>query len=154
MCIALVPDSLKKHQSHSTCIKDGLPPIINVRLEFNNGAVSTIRLDPFAGERNLEISIFQHQGILRADLFKGTARAEFFADVGKQGQGEVRNIWPLDELAVSRPEDDEYDFILHECLSFIRNIQNNIPSVSSLEQGCEALKIARNVYRKIFVTSE
>lgn len=154
MCISLVPDSLKKFQSHSVCIKEGSPPILNVRLEFNNGTAASLRLDPYASDRNIEMSVFQHQNILRAELHNGSANVERFKGLNNTGPGVMEKLWPLNGSAVPEVDEDDPGFLTQECLSFIIGLNNGIPSISSLDQGCEALKIARNIFSKISLRTD
>ena len=152
MCISLVPDSLKKFQSHAAYICDGSPPILNVRMEFNNGAAASLRIDPFNTGNGIKMAVFQRQSIFSADLQGGTVRVETFPKPGCTDQTTISTIWPSEGFPVVSLGENDPEFITLECLSFIQSITNNILCVSSLEQGCEALKIARNIFDRISIT--
>ncbi len=152
MCISLVPDGLKKAQSHFTHISEDLPPIIHVRLEFHNGTVANLIIDPFTPDRSIGIAVYQHRNILRVDLQSGTATMETFAKPGISGPGSFSNIWPLNGFPAFEVDEDDPEFITGECLSFLHNLRNNQSPVSSLEQGCEALKITKSIFNKISIT--
>jgi len=153
MCISLVSDGLKKTQSHTTFIREDTPPVINVRLEFNNGTVSNLSVNPFTPDRGIKISVFQRQKILRVNLQEGTATIEKFNRSGISGPGSIQKIWPLNNFPALEIDEDDPEFITGECLSFLHNLRNNQSPVSSLEQGCEALKIARSIFSKMAINS-
>jgi predicted dehydrogenase len=154
LCISLVPDSLKKFQSHTSYIIEGAPPVINVRIEFNNGTAAGIRLDPFTPGRGIRIAVFQRGNILKLDLEKGTADIESFNRPGISGPGSIRRIWPQNNYPAPVVSVDDPEYITLECLSFINNLSNDRPPVSGLEQGCEALKICKNIFSKIPVVPQ
>lgn len=153
MCISLVPDGLKKNQSHTTYIREDTPPVINVRLEFHNGTVANLNVDPFKPDRGKKITVFQRQNILRVDFQTGTATIESFMRPGISGPGSINKIWPLNGFPALEVDEDDPDFITGECLSFLHSLRNNQSPVSSLEQSCEALKITRNIFSKISITT-
>lgn len=149
MIISLVPDSLKKKQSHFTHVCEDSPPIIHVRLEFHNGTVANLEINPFTTDRNTSMAVYQHQNILRVDMQKATATIESFSGPGSSGPGSQTRIWPLNGFPALKVEDDDPEFLTGECLSFIHNLRNKQSPVSSLEQGCEALKITRSIFCNI-----
>ena len=154
VCISLVPDALKKFQSHTTYICEDAPPVIHVRLEFHNGTVASLNVDPFTSDKSIKMSVLQRRNILRVDLHKGTATMETFDRSGLAKAGTKSTIWPLNGFPVLSFDEDDPEFITGECLSFLHGLRNNLPSVSSLEQGCEALKITRNIFSKISITAD
>jgi len=152
MCISIVPGGIKKVQSHFTIIREDTPPIINVRLEFHNGAVANVVVDPFTPDRSISLAVYQRQNILRVDLQSGTASVESFKRPGISGPGSMRQLWPLNGFPALEVDEDDPEFITGECLSFLHNLRNDKSPVSSLDQGCEALKITRNIFSKISIT--
>lgn len=153
VCISLVPDVLKKFQSHTTYINEYMPPVIHVRLEFHNGTVASLCVNPFTSDVSIKMSVLQRQNILRVDLHKGTATIESFSNSEMAGSGTINTIWPLNGFPALRVDENDPEFITGECLSFLHGLRNNLPSVSSLEQGCEALKITRNIFSKISIAT-
>jgi len=154
LCISLVPDPLKKFQYHTTHICEGAPPIINLRIEFNNGTAAGICLNPFSTDRGMKVEVYQKGNILRLDLEKATADIESFNRPGISGPGYVKKIWPRNNFPAPSPDINDPGFLTGEFLSFINNLNNDRPPLSSLEQGCEALKICSNIFSKISVLSQ
>lgn len=151
LCLSLVPDSLKKFQSHATYIYDTTPPIINIRLGFNNGTVANLRIDPYTSGNSIKMSVFQKAMILRADLLNGTASVENFRNGGLTGPGELTSLLPLEHMAGFRFDENDPDLKTSECLHFMDCLNRDLSPVSSLEKGCEALKIARDIFGKVSV---
>lgn len=148
LIISLVPDVLKKVQSHSTCIQHTSPPLIHVRLEFHNGTVANLSVDPYTDDISRVITVFQHQAVLRVDMNSGISTQERFPESGKTGSGTISRIWPVNGSGPLLSDEKDPEFITGECLSFLHNLLNGLKPVSSLEQGCEALKITRNLFAK------
>ena len=154
MCISLVPDSLKKFQSHAAYVCDNSAPVLNVRLEFNNGSAASLRIDPFKKDRNTKITVFQRHNIFNVDLQTGHAGVETFNPDESGIHGTVNGIWPSKDFPDVTLEDGDPELLTWECLSFIQSLNNDLPCLSSLEQGCEALKIARSVFDRVSIASD
>lgn len=154
MCISLVPDSLKKFQTHAAHICDDSAPVLSVRLEFNNGSAASLRLDPFKKDRNTKITVFQRHNIYSVDLQKGHAGVESFRKNGTEVHSTANELWPTDDFPDITLEEGDPELITWECLSFIHSLNNNLPCLSSLEQGCEAIKIARSVFDRVSINTD
>lgn len=136
---------IKRVSAHISKITPVKGRVIDVRLEFHNGAAASIALSSlgFPAQRVIEIS--DYQSFYTIDLNRGQAHAYYFCD---EQRTEAR-LWPVNGvLGVGTGQVDE-ESLTRECVSFFHRKESNRKPLASVEEGYQALLITREIFRKI-----
>jgi len=150
LVLPLINAPLKRVRSHACHTPDRHPVLIDVRIEFHNGALISLQYRAPAEKAVHRIEIFQAQTILDINLLTGASYRHRIPD-SRSGLLNSEIIW--EELPAPDPGgsvyDDKSDQLLKQCLAFINTLKKGQIPVSPLEDGFYALEIAHQVQSQI-----
>ena len=125
------------------------PDITNARLEFENGCVANITASRISMKNMRKSRFFQKDAYISVDYLEKKVEVVKMKDapevpgdfdmILQNAEGERRQIY------FEHPEIHNNNAILDELESFAYAIENNTTPMVTLEQGTEALKIAKQI---------
>ena len=148
LVLALVRSRVRDVRAAGAGVLTGVD-MTNAWLQFDSGAVASIKASRLARDRLRKIRIFQPGGYLSLDLAAGTG--EFYElKEGLDVAELAKNPQPIDKLVerhkLKAPEGEPLR-LEHE--SFVAAIQGKSPVVVTGEDGRDALKVALRIVSEI-----
>jgi predicted dehydrogenase len=148
LVLALVRSRVKDVRAAGAGVLTGID-MTNARLEFESGAVASIKTSRLARERLRKLRIFQPGGYLSLDLADGSG--EFYElKKGLDVAELAKNPQPIEKLVerqkIKAPEGEPLR-LEHE--SFVAAIAGKSPIVVSGEDGRDALGVAMRIVREV-----
>lgn len=143
--LALTDASIKRVSAHISRIAPGNGSMIDIRLEFHNGAAASIALSSlgFTSKRFIEIS--DYQSFYTMDLIQGISTAYYFCD----DQRTEKQLWPVNGLLGMNTGQIDEESLTRECVSFFQRKASNRKPLADIEAGYQALMITQEIFRKI-----
>lgn len=143
--LALLEAPLKRVSAHISRITPDRGRLVDIRLEFHNGAAASIAFASlgFPNQRLIEIS--DYQTFYTIDLIRGVSTAYHF-------NGEQRKesaIWPVNGVLGMNTGQIDEESLTRECVSFFQRKASNKRPLATIEEGHQALQITHEVFRKM-----
>jgi len=129
------------------------PDITNARLEFANGCVANLTASRVSLKKMRKTRIFQKDAYISVDFLNKKTEIVSLSDV-KSWNPFAMNIEVDTEgnkktVKLQKPKIKELNAIQEELLTFAQAIQNNNTPLVTLNEGCEALRVAHIIMGKI-----
>jgi predicted dehydrogenase len=129
------------------------PDITNARIEFGNGCVANLTASRVSLKKMRKTRIFQKDAYISVDFLEKKTEIVSLSEV-KSWNPFAMNIEVDSEgnrktVSLQRPKIKELNAIQEELFTFAQAIQNNNMPLVTLNEGCEALRVAHIIMEKI-----
>ena len=151
--LSVVKSEVKDIQASGVSVISQSPDICNARIAFENGCVANLTASRISMKNMRKSRFFQKDAYIAVDflekkveLVKMKDAPEVAGDydmILQNAEGERKQIY------FEHPEVAPNNAILDELETFAKAINNDTTPIVSLEQGTEALKIAKEIVRII-----
>lgn len=157
--LSIVKSNIKRISANGVAVVSESPDIANARIEFDNGCVANLTASRISMKNMRKTRFFQQDAYISIDFLD--KKAEIIR---------LRQLSPSEEtdpLAVTidlgnkgskqiyfdTPEIKDTNAIKMELESFVHSIQNNTPTLVSIDDGYKALDVAYQIIDKLKLTS-
>jgi predicted dehydrogenase len=132
--------------------------IANARIQFENGCVANVTASRISAKKMRKMRIFQRDAYISLDFTEGFSEIYFIPAENqvafKDGTlafslGEINAGKSKKEIKYNRLQRKDINPLKYELQTFVDSINTNTKPVVSGEDGLEALKLAKEVMRKI-----
>ena len=147
--LSVVKSKVKHVSASSAMVISHSPDITNARLEFENGCVANITASRISMKNMRKSRFFQKDAYISVDFLEKKVEVVKMKEAPQQpgdfdmilqnAEGERRQIY------FEYPEIHNNNAILDELESFADAIAHNTTPMVTLEQGTEALRIAKQI---------
>ena len=144
-----VKSKVKKVNASGVSVISDTPDIANARIEFENGCVANLTASRISLKNMRKSRFFQRDAYISVDFLEkkcevvkmkdAPQQPDEFAMILQNAEGVKKQIY------FDNPEVDENNAILDELETFADAINNNTTPIVTLEQGTEALRVAKMV---------
>lgn len=141
LVLSLVKSKVKKISATGSYIISKTPDFANARIEFDNGCVANLTVNRAAIASKRELSVFQKNTYVIADLLHKTAAIYELQHAGSLKKPD-NELVTFDEL---KPEVKQVNSIKQELEEFYTSITQKIPAKVSLSDAEAALFVAQEV---------
>jgi len=129
------------------------PDITNARIEFENGCVANLTASRVSLKKMRKTRIFQKDAYISVDFLEKKTEIVSLSEV-KSWNPFAMNIEVDTEgnkktVSLQKPKIKELNAIQEELFTFAQAIQNNNTPLVTLNEGCEALRVAHIIMEKI-----
>lgn len=147
--LSVVKSKVKKVSASGVSVISETPDIANARIEFENGCVANLTASRISLKNMRKSRFFQRDAYISVDYLEKKCEVVKMKDAPKEA-GDFDMILQNAEgikkqIYFDNPTVNPNNAILDELNSFAHAITNNTTPVVSLEQGTEALKVAKQV---------
>lgn len=147
--LSVVKSKVKKVNASGVSVISDTPDIANARIEFENGCVANLTASRISLKNMRKSRFFQRDAYISVDFLEkkcevvkmkdAPQQPDEFAMILQNAEGVKKQIY------FDNPEVDENNAILDELETFADAINNNTTPTVTLEQGTEALRVAKMV---------
>ena len=147
--LSVVKSKVKKVNASGVSVISDTPDIANARIEFENGCVANLTASRISLKNMRKSRFFQRDAYISVDFLEkkcevvkmkdAPQQPDEFAMILQNAEGVKKQIY------FDNPEVDENNAILDELETFADAINNNTTPIVTLEQGTEALRVAKMV---------
>ena len=140
---------MKKVNASGVSVISDTPDIANARIEFENGCVANLTASRISLKNMRKSRFFQRDAYISVDFLEkkcevvkmkdAPEQPDEFAMILQNAEGVKKQIY------FDNPEVDENNAILDELETFADAINNNTTPIVTLEQGTQALRVAKMV---------
>lgn len=147
--LSVVKSSVKKISASGVSVISETPDIANARIEFENGCVANLTASRISLKNMRKARFFQRDAYISVDFLEKKCEVVKMKDA-PQEQGDFDMILQNAEgikkqIYFDNPTVNLNNAILDELESFARAIKEDTTPVVSLEEGTEALRIAKQI---------
>ncbi|MGM0635019.1 MAG: Gfo/Idh/MocA family protein [Bacteroidota bacterium] len=147
--LSVVQSNVKKVNASGVSVISETPDIANARIQFENGCVANLTASRISLKNMRKSRFFQKDAYISVDFLEKKAEVVKMKDAPKQ-PGDFDMILQNAEgikkqIYFDNPEVSANNAILDELETFADAINNNTTPIVSLEQGTEALRVAKQV---------
>ncbi len=147
--LSVVKSKVKKISASGVSVISETPDIANARIEFENGCVANLTASRISLKNMRKSRFFQRDAYISVDYLEKKCEVVKMKDA-PQEPGDFDMILQNAEgikkqIYFDNPTVNPNNAILDELNSFANAINNNITPVVSLEQGTEALRVAKQI---------
>ncbi|MDO5104725.1 Gfo/Idh/MocA family protein [Capnocytophaga sp.] len=149
----VVKSNVKHISASGTLVISQSPDIANARIEFENGCVANLTASRISLKNMRKSRFFQKDAYISVDFLEKKVEVVKMKDapetpgdfdmILQNAEGERKQIY------FENPEIQANNAILDELESFADAINNNTTPIVTLEQGTEALRIAKQIIEKL-----
>jgi len=147
--LSVVKSKVKKVNASGVSVISDTPDIANARIEFENGCVANLTASRISLKNMRKSRFFQRDAYISVDFLEkkcevvkmkdAPQQPDEFAMILQNAEGVKKQIY------FDNPGVDENNAILDELETFADAINNNTTPIVTLEQGTEALRVAKMV---------
>ena len=147
--LSVVKSKVKKVNASGVSVISDTPDIANARIEFENGCVANLTASRISLKNMRKSRFFQRDAYISVDFLEkkcevvkmkdAPQQPDEFAMILQNAEGVKKQIY------FDNPEVDENNAILDELETFADAINNNTTPIVTLEQGTQALRVAKMV---------
>ena len=142
--LSVVKSKVKHISASSAMVISHSPDITNARIEFENGCVANLTASRISMKNMRKSRFFQRNAYISVDFLEKKMKeapevAGDFDMILQNAEGERKQIY------FEYPEIHNNNAILDELESFADAIRNNTTPTVTLQQGTEALRIAKQI---------
>ncbi len=147
--LSVVKSKVKKVNASGVSVISDTPDIANARIEFENGCVANLTASRISLKNMRKSRFFQRDAYISVDFLEkkcevvkmkdAPQQPDEFAMILQNAEGVKKQIY------FDNPEVDENNAILDELETFADAINHNTTPIVTLEQGTEALRVAKMV---------
>ena len=147
--LSVVKSKVKKVNASGVSVISDTPDIANARIEFENGCLANLTASRISLKNMRKSRFFQRDAYISVDFLEkkcevvkmkdAPQQPDEFAMILQNAEGVKKQIY------FDNPEVDENNAILDELETFADAINNNTTPIVTLEQGTEALRVAKMV---------
>ena len=147
--LSVVPSKVKNINASGVSVISKSPDIANARIEFENGCVANLTASRISLKNMRKSRFFQTDAYISVDFLDKKVEVvkmkdapetpDEFALVLQNAEGEKKQIY------FENPKIDTNNAILDELETFADAITNNHQPIVSLENGMEALRVAKEI---------
>jgi len=149
----LVDSELIAISTSGVAVASDSPDITNARLEFANGCVANLTASRVSLKSMRKTRIFQKDAYISIDFLDKKTEVLRLTDANKWNplamNIEVDTAGNKKQIHIDKPKVKDTNAIQEELRTFALAIQNNTKPLVTLEEGCEALKVAHTIVEKI-----
>jgi len=128
--------------------------IANARIEFLNGSVANLSASRIAIENTRKTKFIQKDALITVDYLN--KQSQIFS-LATAGESEAETRIPIakekgkdaKEIIINNPQIIFNNAIADELTAFLSSVKNNQPSVVSIEDGHNAIRVAHQIIEKI-----
>lgn len=147
--LSVVKSKVKTISASGISVISETPDIANARLEFENGCVANLTASRISLKNMRKARFFQRDAYISVDFLEKKCEVVKMKDA-PEVQGDFDMILQNAEGAKKQiyfdnPDVSPNNAILEELESFAASINNNTTPIVSLEQGTEALRVAKQI---------
>jgi len=144
-----VKSPVKHINASGVSVISDTPDIANARIQFENGCVANLTASRISLKNMRKSRFFQKDAYVSVDFLEKKTEVVRMKDAPKQ-PGDFDMILQNAEgvkkqIYFENPKIDENNAILDELETFADAINNNTTPIVSLEQGTEALRVAKQI---------
>ncbi|MCB0524037.1 MAG: Gfo/Idh/MocA family oxidoreductase [Lewinellaceae bacterium] len=160
LILHLVKSPVKKVSASGVAVLSNTPDIANARIEFLNGCVANLTASRISLKQMRKMRLFQQDHYLSLDFLEKTAQIVRLFDQDALELPPQDQLMEFDTadgkkwLQLKMPEAVPINAIEEELKSFHASIQDNKPTVVSLQDGVDALQLAHTILREITLRKE
>lgn len=151
--LSIVQSKITSINTSGVAVASANPDITNARIEFENGCVANLTASRVSLKKMRKTRIFQKDAYISIDflnhtseivrLTEGNSWNPFSFEIKVDAQGNKKVV------KVEKPQIKKINAIQEELRTFALAIKNNKTPLVTLEEGCEALRVAHVVMEKI-----
>ena len=153
MVLHLVDSEVKDIHASGVAVVSETPDIANARIEFENGCVANLTASRMSLKQMRKVRLFQRDAYISLDFLEKNAQIIRLLDKNESntegGMMELETARGLKMIDVQMPTPVPVNAILMELETFADSIQNQKPTVVTIEDGYKALKIAHRIIEAI-----
>ncbi|QSS96805.1 Gfo/Idh/MocA family protein [Psychroflexus sp. ALD_RP9] len=147
--LSVVKSPVKHINASGVSVISDTPDIANARIQFENGCVANLTASRISLKNMRKSRFFQKDAYVSVDFLEKKTEVVRMKDAPKN-PGDFDMILQNAEgvkkqIYFENPKVDQNNAILDELETFADAINNNTPPIVSLEQGTEALRIAKQI---------
>lgn len=147
--LSVVKSPVKHINASGVSVISDTPDIANARIQFENGCVANLTASRISLKNMRKSRFFQKDAYVSVDFLEKKTEVVRMKDAPKN-PGDFDMILQNAEgvkkqIYFENPKVDQNNAILDELETFADAINNNKPPIVSLEQGTEALRIAKQI---------
>lgn len=154
--LKLVPSKVKSVLANGVCLVSNTPDIGNARIEWENGCVANVTASRMSFKNMRKMRIFQSDAYIGLDFLERQAQVISLSDDLVVEEG-ADTAFELDTpngrktIKIEMPEAKPVNAIEMELSCFAESILNGSSPEVGIEEGLEALKLAKVISDKIDV---
>lgn len=151
--LSVVKSKVKNISASGTMVISQSPDIANARIEFENGCVANITASRISLKNMRKTRFFQKDSYISVDFLEKKVEVVKMKDAPKipgdfdmilqNAEGQKKQIY------FENPTINANNAILDELEAFADSIINDTPTMVTLEQATEALRVAKQIVEKI-----
>ncbi|GIM57909.1 Gfo/Idh/MocA family protein [Capnocytophaga canimorsus] len=151
--LSVVKSKVKHISASGTMVISQSPDIANARIEFENGCVANLTASRISLKNMRKSRFFQKDAYISVDFLEKKVEVVKMKDAPKvpgdfdmilqNAEGEQKQIY------FENPQISTNNAILDELETFADAINNNTTPIVTLQQGAEALRIAKQIVEKL-----
>ena len=153
MVLHLVDSEVKDIHASGVAVLSETPDIANARIEFENGCVANLTASRMSLKQMRKVRLFQRDAYISLDFLEKNAQIIRLLDKNESntegGMMELETARGPKMIDVQMPTPVPVNAILMELETFADSIQNQKPTVVTIEDGYKALKIAHRIIEAI-----
>ena len=153
MVLHLVDSEVKDIHASGVAVVSETPDIANARIEFENGCVANLTASRMSLKQMRKVRLFQRDAYISLDFLEKNAQIIRLLDKNESntegGMMELETARGPKMIDVQMPTPVPVNAILMELETFADSIQNQKPTVVTIEDGYKALKIAHRIIEAI-----
>lgn len=149
--LSVVKSKVTKINASGVSVISDTPDIANARIEFENGCVANLTASRISLKQMRKARFFQRDAYISVDFLEKKCEVvkmkdapqdpDEFAMILQNAEGIKKQIY------FDNPDVSENNAILEELETFADAINNNTTPIVTLEQGTEALRVAKGVIK-------
>ena len=153
MVLHLVDSEVKDIHASGVAVVSETPDIANARIEFENGCVANLTASRMSLKQMRKVRLFQRDAYISLDFLEKNAQIIRLLDKNESNtEGSMMELETArgpKMIDVQMPTPVPVNAILMELETFADSIQNQKPTVVTIEDGYKALKIAHRIIEAI-----
>ncbi|NJW51445.1 Gfo/Idh/MocA family protein [Salinimicrobium oceani] len=147
--LSVVKSEVKEIKANGVSVISDTPDIANARIEFENGCVANLTASRISLKNMRKARFFQRDAYISVDFLEKKCEVVKMKDAPQQ-PGDFDMILQNAEglkkqIYFDNPQVNPNNAILEELNSFAQAIKNDTTPVVSLEQGTNALRVAKKI---------
>jgi len=152
--LKIVNSDVKQINASGVSIISDTPDIANARIEFENGCVANLTASRISFKNMRKTRIFQKDAYIAVDFLEKKAELikmsdaentdDPFALIIDPGKGKTKK-----QIRFESPKTNENNAIKDELTSFYQSIKNDTNTIVTIQDACNALKVAEQIAEQI-----
>ncbi|MCC8361239.1 Gfo/Idh/MocA family protein [Salinimicrobium sediminilitoris] len=147
--LSVVKSEVKEIKANGVSVISDTPDIANARIEFENGCVANLTASRISLKNMRKARFFQRDAYISVDFLEKKCEVVKMKDAPEE-PGDFDMILQNAEglkkqIYFDNPQVNPNNAILDELNSFADAIENNTTPIVSLEQGTQALRVAKQI---------